>query len=74
MERGPLLEILDEMTGTDKELDLAMHSEKDRIELRNVVSVVALQSSHGLKVTTKQNYIWIDASHVSAAWQVRDDL
>lgn len=74
MERGPLLEILDEMTGTDKELDLAMHGEKDRIELRNVVSVVALQSSHGLKVTTKQNYIWIDASHVSAAWQARDDL
>lgn len=74
MERGPLLEILDEMTGTDKELDLAMHGEKDRIELRNVVSVVALQSSHGLMVTTKQNYIWIDASHVSAAWQARDDL
>ena len=35
MELGPLLEILDEMTGTDKELDLAMHGEKDRIELRN---------------------------------------
>lgn len=74
MERGPLLEILDEMTGTDKELDLAMHGEDDRIELRNVVAVEALQSSHGLKVTTKQNYIWIDASHVCAAWQARDDL
>ena len=74
MERGPLLEILDDMTGTDKELDLALQGEDERIELRNVVAVVALQSSHGLKVTTKQNYIWIDASHVSAAWQARDDL
>ncbi len=74
MERGPLLEILDEMTGTDKELDLAIHGEVDRIEIRNVVAVRALQSSHGLQVTTKQNYIWIDASHVSAAWQARDDL
>jgi hypothetical protein len=24
-------------------------------------------------VTTRQNFIWFDASHVSAMWQARDD-
>ena len=74
MERGPLYEIFDSMVGTDKELDLVLNGEKGNMEITNVVSVVALQSSHGLKVTTRQNFIWIDASHVSAAWQTRDDL
>ena len=74
MERGPLYEILDGMVGTDKELDLVLNGEHDPIEIQNVVSVEALQSSHGLKITTKSNYIWVDASHVSAAWQARADL
>ena len=74
MERGPLLEILDDMTGSDKELDIVLLGEHDPIEIRNVVAVSSLNSTHGLKITTKQNYIWIDASHVSAAWQARADL
>ncbi len=74
MERGPLYEILDQMIGTDKELDIVLLGEHDPIEITNVQKVEALQSSHGLKITTKQNYIWMDASHVSGAWQVRADI
>lgn len=74
MERGPLMEILDGMKGTDRELDLVLLGEDDPIEIRNVVEVEALKSTHGLKITTRQNYIWIDATHVSAAWQARSDL
>ena len=74
MERGPLLAILQSMKGTEMEIDLLLAGEIDPIEIRNVVEVDQLHSSHGLKVTTKQNYIWIDASHVAAAYQARDDI
>ena len=74
MERGPLYEIIDGMVGSDKELDIVLQGEHDAIEIQNVVAVEALNSAHGLKITTKQNYIWLDASHVSAAWQARDDI
>lgn len=74
MERGPLLAILREMKGTSKELDLLMLGESQPVELRNVVDVEELHSAHGLKITTKQNYIWLDASHVSACYQARTDL
>jgi len=74
MERGPLLKILTEMKGTDKELDLLMLGESQPVELRNVVDVEELNSAHGLKITTMQNYIWLDASHVSACYQARADL
>jgi hypothetical protein len=74
MQRGPLLEVLETMIDTDRELNITLMGEDDPIEIRNVVSVEPLHSSHGLKITTKQNHIWIDASHVSAAWQARDDL
>ena len=74
MERGPLYRILSEMKGTDKELDLVLMGEDERIQIRNVVDVHELHSANGLKVTTEQNYIWLDASHVSAAWQARDDV
>lgn len=74
MERGPLIRILQEMKGTDKELDLLMLGESQPVELRNVVDVEELHSSHGLKITTKQNHIWLDASHVSACYQARMDL
>jgi hypothetical protein len=74
MERGPLLKILSEMKGTDKELDLLMLGESQPVELRNVVDVEELHSAHGLKITTKQNHIWLDASHVSACYQARTDL
>ncbi len=36
--------------------------------------VEELKSSQGIRVTTEQNYIWLDASHVSAAYQARSDL
>jgi hypothetical protein len=73
MERGPLLKILQSMKGTDKELDLIIAGESQPVELRNVVDAEELHSSHGIKITTKQNYIWLDASHVSCAYQVRLD-
>ncbi len=74
MERGPLSGILTDMIDTDKELDLIFMGEDDPMEIRNVVGVEELRSSQGLKITTKQNYIWLDASHVSAAYQARADL
>ena len=74
MDRGPLLAILKEIKGTTKELDLLMLGESQPVELRNVVDVQELASSTGLKITTRQNYIWLDASHVSACYQVRTDL
>ncbi|MCI0676479.1 MAG: hypothetical protein L0Y42_11995 [Phycisphaerales bacterium] len=74
MDRGPLLAILKEIKGTTKELDLLMLGESQPVELRNVVDVQELPSSSGLKITTRQNYIWLDAAHVSACYQVRTDL
>jgi len=74
MERGPILSVLNEMVGTSAELDLVLKGDHHPIELRNVVSVDPLHSSHGIKVTTKANTIWLDASHVSAMWQARMDL
>jgi hypothetical protein len=66
--------ILTEIKGTTKELDLLMLGESQPVELRNVVDVQELNSPSGLKITTKQNYIWLDASHVSACYQARTDL
>jgi hypothetical protein len=74
MQRRPLLEVLSTMKGTDKELSLAIVGETEHVEIRNVVDVEPLHSSHGIKVTTRQNEIWIDASHVAVAWQARSDL
>ena len=73
MERGPLMRVLNEMVDTDKELDIVLNGEHQPVEIRNVVEVHELHSSNGLMVVTRQNRIWIDASHVSAAWQARDD-
>ncbi len=76
MERGPLIEILRDMKNSDKELDIILFgsTEDQPFEIRNVVDVEELKSSHGIRVTTEQNYIWLDASHVSAAYQARSDL
>ena len=74
MERGPLLEILNEMIDSDKELSVILWGEDSPLEIRNVEFVEQLTSTQGILVKTKQNKIWIDSSHVSAVWQVRDDL
>ncbi len=74
MERGPLLDALTAMIGTDMELSVILWGEDKPIEIRDVEAVEELKSSQGLRVTTGSNYIWIDASHVSAAWQARSDL
>jgi hypothetical protein len=74
MERGPLLKILFDMKGTEKELDLIISGQAQPMEIRNVVEAEELHSAHGIRVTTRQNYIWIDASHVAMAYQVRTDL
>ena len=74
MERGPLLKILSDMKGTEKELDLIVSGQAQPVEIRNVVEVDELHSAHGIRVKTRQNYIWIDASHVAVAYQVRTDL
>ncbi len=76
MERGPLIEILRDMKNSDKELDIILFGggEDRSFEIRNVVEVEELKSSQGIRITTEQNYIWLDASHVSAAYQARSDL
>ena len=74
MQRSPLLAVLQAMKGTDKELSLSIVGETEHVEIRNVVDVEPLHSSHGIKITTKQNHIWLDAAHVAAAWQARADL
>jgi hypothetical protein len=74
MERGPLLEILNDMIGTDKELSIIFWGEDNPLEIRGVEFVERLTSSQGILLKTKSNQIWIDSSHVSAAWQVRDDI
>jgi len=73
MERGPLIRILQDMKGTELELDLIVVGEAKPLEIRNVDDVVELHSSHGIKITTRQNRIWVDASHVAAAYQARSD-
>ena len=74
MERGPLIAIIRDLINTDRELDLLMLGEGEPVEIRNVVDAEELRSANGIKITTKQNYIWLDASHVSVAYQVRTDL
>ena len=74
MERGPLIGILESMKDTELELNVTLDGEASPIEIRNVVDVEPLMSSQGIKITTRQNYIWLDASHVSAVWQARSDL
>ena len=74
MERGPLMDILKEMIGTDKELSVILWGEDSPIEIRDVESVEQLTSTQGILIKTKSNNIWVDSSHVSAAWQVRDDI
>ena len=73
MERGPLIRILKSMEGTDMELDLIISGQNNPFEVRNVEKAIELHSSHGISITTKQNQIWIDASHVAGAYQVRAD-
>ena len=63
--------MLEDMVGSAKELDLHMTGASETVELRNVEKVESLISEHGIRVTTKQNVIYIDASHVSMAWQTR---
>ncbi len=74
MERGPLIEILNDMKDTDKEIDIILWGEDDPFEIRNVKEVEELKSSQGIRITTAQNFIWLDASHVSAAYQARSDI
>jgi hypothetical protein len=74
MERGPLLEILTDMIGTDKELSIVLWGEDSPIEIRQVTHVERLTSTQGILVQTQSNNIWLDSSHVSAAWQVRSDI
>jgi len=73
MERGPLIRILNDMKGTELELDLIVAGETKPLEIRNVTEVIELHSSQGIKITTHQNQIWLDASHVAAAYQARSD-
>jgi len=73
MERGPLIRILKEMEGTEMEIDLLISGQIAPFEIRNVEKAVELHSSHGVSIRTRQNQIWIDASLVAAAYQVRSD-
>lgn len=74
MERGPLMEILNSMIGSDKELSIILWGEDSPLEIRNVEAIEQLTSTQGIHIKTKQNNIWVDSSHVSAVWQAREDL
>ena len=74
MERGPVIRVLRDMIGTDQELDIILRGDDRAMELRNVQTVEELHSANGIHVVTRQNNIWLDASHVSAMWQARVDL
>ncbi|MDG2032018.1 MAG: hypothetical protein P8J45_13555 [Phycisphaerales bacterium] len=73
MERGPLIRILQEMEGTDLELDLIISGQVKALEIRNVEKALELHSSQGISIRTRQNQIWVDASLVAAAYQARSD-
>ncbi|MDP7008634.1 MAG: hypothetical protein QGI78_03585 [Phycisphaerales bacterium] len=73
MERGPLIECLTDMIGTDKELSIILWGEDSPLEIRDVEQVIELSSSQGIQIKTRANKIWIDSTHVSAAWQARTD-
>jgi hypothetical protein len=73
MERGPLIRILQDMEGTDLELDLIIAGQVKPLEIRNVEKALELHSSQGISIRTRQNQIWVDASLVAAAYQARSD-
>ncbi len=73
MERGPLISILESMIGTPQTLKVMFNGDPDPMEIQNVLEVEPLMSSQGIKITTNQNNIWIDAKHVSAVWQAKTD-
>lgn len=73
MERGPLIRILQDMEGTDLELDLIISGQATPLEIRNVEKALELHSSQGISIRTRQNQIWVDASLVAAAYQARSD-
>ena len=73
MDRGPLLKILNEMKNTNAELDLIMVGTSQPVEIRNVRDVEELRGNKVIRVTTRQNQIWIDPEHVALAYQVRTD-
>ena len=74
MERGPLLEILKGMVGSNKELSIMFYGKDSELEVNDVNAVERLTSTQGIHIQTKSNNIWIDSSHVSAVWQVREDI
>ena len=71
MERGPLLGILHSMKGTSKVLNVYLQAERAPVDICDVEEVEELHSSSGIKITTKDNTIWLDAKHVSLAFQSR---
>jgi hypothetical protein len=73
MERGPLLGLLHSMKGTNRKLNVYVQAQESPVAIENVEDVEELHSAHGIKITTKQNHIWLDSSHVSLAFQARDD-
>ena len=51
MERGPLIRILENMKGTELELDLIINSRNEPLEIRNVTKVTELHSANGIQIT-----------------------
>ena len=52
MERGPLLEILRDMVGTDRELSIMFYGKDSELEVMDVLSVERLTSSQGIHLKT----------------------
>ncbi len=73
MERGPLLGILHAMKGTERVLNVYLQAEQAPVDIRHVEDVEELHSSNGIKITTRDNTIWLDAKHVSLVYQPRNN-
>ena len=73
MERRPIMRVLSELKGSEQSLLLALQGRETPVELRHVEEAVELHSANGIRITTAENDIWIDASHVSAIWHQRGD-
>lgn len=73
MERGPIMRVLADIKGTPKSLLLALQGREAPVEIEDVKEAVELHSTNGIRITTKTNDIWLDASHVSAIWHTRDE-
>ncbi len=74
MLREDLYGILTHLRRANREVDLILVGDSRPIELRNVVNIEETGPGNLIEVKTRQNNIWIDPSHVAAAYSARADI